>query len=616
MYGVPLSRGIDLSHAKALNTVLIDSAGDIDVSKLIFPTSLPNVLILHSEPQNLTELALPPTAVAVAFDESRLSSLEGMALPDSTMIFSVFGCNLTSIRGVKWPKSLEILLLAGNDIEDFEIRQSDTALFQKLNLTDATIRQSSCRDPQAKTLDTLGVTLCVISDERFAELYGRRLPPSSSSSSSKSASDASDQEVDRGSSSANPTQIVDNTADATEDSQATSSLLIFVIACGIVIVFIGAGFAYRFYAAGKRGKPTREDEPSDYGPFTDKYHTPPTDSVSGSARSTEFSLTPDHLTSIILNDPVLVAHRLDQLDLLLISQVARGGHGAIYKAAYRGRQVAVKYMLPDTWRDDKVLASFMAEIRMCAQLDHPQIVSFVGISWDSLSDLSVVTEFMSGGDLHALLSKQPTPCDAQDWSDSWTLARIKSKASIARDVAAALVYLHAFPRPILHRDLKACNVLLDTESNAKLTDFGISRMLAADDTMTCGIGTVAWTAPEVLRGKRYSERADVYSFGVLLVELDRCRHPYTEHPQLDTSERGGSGASFKNTQIAVSVSTGKLRPLPSPQCPPTIQKLIAWCVEFDAAKRPTASELLHELHHLRWHKEEEKEEEVEDVVYF
>ncbi|KAF0705316.1 hypothetical protein AaE_014576, partial [Aphanomyces astaci] len=100
-----------------------------------------------------------------------------------------------------------------------------------------------------------------------------------------------------------------------------------------------------------------------------------------------------------------------------------------------------------------------------------------------------------------------------------------SKERLLRDVVQALVYLHS--QDIIHRDLKAKNVMLGVSNEAKLTDFGTSRECLTSVTMTAEIGTVAWIAPEILKGVRYSAKADMYSLGVVLSEMDTLQVPYS-----------------------------------------------------------------------------------------
>ncbi|KAF0717344.1 hypothetical protein AaE_010884 [Aphanomyces astaci] len=160
----------------------------------------------------------------------------------------------------------------------------------------------------------------------------------------------------------------------------------------------------------------------------------------------------------------------------------------------------------------------MREIRLSAYFHHPAIVEFVGISWLTLKDMSIVTEFMVNGDVYSVLRHQrqlPShdqwlrwyPLVAPDESDhkdqnggsSITLgfhsrvAASPSKLSMALQIAQALVYLHSMR--VVHRDIKSQNVVLNTLFTAKLCDFGISRRISL--LMTANKGTIAYMAPEV-----------------------------------------------------------------------------------------------------------------------
>ncbi|GMF19375.1 unnamed protein product [Phytophthora lilii] len=113
-------------------------------------------------------------------------------------------------------------------------------------------------------------------------------------------------------------------------------------------------------------------------------------------------------------------------------------------------------------------------------MDHPHIVYFVGVAWDSLSDLCVVLEFMDGGDLRTLLNRYE--------AEHHPVGFDKQKATTALHVCHALTYLHSLSSPVIHRDLKSRNILLDHNMKAKLTDFGVSRE-RLDRTMTARVGT-------------------------------------------------------------------------------------------------------------------------------
>ncbi|KAF1317268.1 Tkl protein kinase, partial [Globisporangium splendens] len=141
-----------------------------------------------------------------------------------------------------------------------------------------------------------------------------------------------------------------------------------------------------------------------------------------------------------------------------------------------------------------LIAAFLAETKLIASLEHERIVRFIGVAWDSLTDLCVVSEFMEGGDLCALLVKFE---DVDHRSRGFDHDKIR----IAMHTAHALTYLHSLQSIVLHRNLKTKNILLDMSLNAKLTDFGVSRE-RIDHTMTAGVGSSLWMVPEVMLGER------------------------------------------------------------------------------------------------------------------
>ncbi|ETM47534.1 hypothetical protein L914_07775, partial [Phytophthora nicotianae] len=163
------------------------------------------------------------------------------------------------------------------------------------------------------------------------------------------------------------------------------------------------------------------------------------------------------------DDEVIATARIPREKVVIQRIISRGGGGEVYLGQFNQQQVAVKMLLPQVRKSVKYVNTFLAEVKLMATLDHPRIVQFVGVAWDSLTDLCVVSEFMEGGDLRALLAtyekeKHPTGFD-------------RAKVTIALHVAHALTYLHSLETPVLHRDLKSKNVLLTSSLEAKLTDF-------------------------------------------------------------------------------------------------------------------------------------------------
>jgi serine/threonine-protein kinase TNNI3K len=216
-------------------------------------------------------------------------------------------------------------------------------------------------------------------------------------------------------------------------------------------------------------------------------------------------------------------------------------------------------------------------------MDHPHIVAFVGVAWDSLSDLCVVLEFMEGGELRTLLDK----CEDENHPVGFN----RQKATIALQVCHALTYLHSLEPPVIHRDLKSRNILLDSNMQAKLSDFGISRE-RLDRTMTAGVGSSLWMAPEVMLGERYDDKADMFSFGVVLSEMDVHTLPYTRarRENLDSN-----GREMTDANLLQKVALGVLQAEFTRSKPRSIGELGRACVSIDPTERPSAAEALYRL---------------------
>ncbi|KAL9252848.1 LRR receptor-like serine/threonine-protein kinase RPK2-like protein [Drosera capensis] len=192
----------------------------------------------------------------------------------------------------------------------------------------------------------------------------------------------------------------------------------------------------------------------------------------------------------------------------LTNCIGNGGFGATYKAEISpGVLVAVKRLSVGRFQGAQ---QFHVEIKTLGRLRHPNLVTLIGYH-ASETEMFLIYNYLPGGNLEKFIQDRSTR--AVDW-------RILHK--IALDIARALAYLHdqCVPR-VLHRDVKPSNILLDEDFNAYLSDFGLARLLGTSEThATTGVaGTFGYVAPEYAMTCRVSDKADVYSYGVVLLEL-------------------------------------------------------------------------------------------------
>ena len=191
-------------------------------------------------------------------------------------------------------------------------------------------------------------------------------------------------------------------------------------------------------------------------------------------------------------------------------ELGRGGWAAVKVAEFRGLQVAAK-CLHAIIISDYNRQLFVREMSIAAKLRHPNLVQFIGATLEG--EPVILTELMASS-LRAVLERGPLEP-----------AHI---TSIARDVARALNYLHLTqPDPILHRDVSSANVLLNPGPGgswlAKLSDYGSANFTR--QVRTAGPGNPSYAAPEAAVPSRQSPKMDVFSFGVLLVEMATRRFP-------------------------------------------------------------------------------------------
>ncbi|KAG7384720.1 hypothetical protein PHYBOEH_009333 [Phytophthora boehmeriae] len=261
-------------------------------------------------------------------------------------------------------------------------------------------------------------------------------------------------------------------------------------------------------------------------------------------------------------------------DLNLKEILAKTPNGEVLVGEYHQTDVVVK-RLAQSCLTAEGLAAFKSKVELLACLRHPNIVLFIGATFDNLSNVGLVMEYLERGDVSSLLHS----AIALSWSDPLL--------KIATDVAQGVSYLHNCDPPLVHRDLKSSNLLCTRTYSCKVSDFGESkRQLLPGKLFSTIVGTPYWLAPEILREERYDTQVDCYSFGVILVELETRREPYNDLPK-----------DYTTIDIMMGVSRGDLRPTIPPSCSPCRRKLIMRCLDSDPRRRPKMTEILYALQH-------------------
>ena len=214
---------------------------------------------------------------------------------------------------------------------------------------------------------------------------------------------------------------------------------------------------------------------------------------------------------LTVEDIVKSTNNFDQANI-----IGCGGFGLVFKATLPdGTKVAIKRLSGDYGQMDR---EFQAEVETLSTAQHRNLVLLQGYCKIG-KDRLLIYSFMENGSLDYWLHENPEGGAALDWA-----ARLR----IARGAARGLAYLHQSCEPhILHRDIKSSNILLDSEFEAHLADFGLARLILPYDThvTTDLVGTLGYIPPEYGQSSVATYKGDVYSFGVVLLELLTGRRP-------------------------------------------------------------------------------------------
>ncbi|KAH8381996.1 hypothetical protein KR009_001323 [Drosophila setifemur] len=246
---------------------------------------------------------------------------------------------------------------------------------------------------------------------------------------------------------------------------------------------------------------------------------------------------------------------IPEAELQLRESIGKGEFGDVMLGILRNEKVAVKML-----KDEGAVQKFLAEASVMTTLEHDNLVKFIGLVFTS-KHLYLVTEYMSKGSL-------------VDYLRSRGRQHITKKDQIifAYDTASGMEYLEA--KKVVHRDLAARNVLISEDCVAKVSDFGLAR----EECYNLDVGKlpIKWTAPEALKNGRFSNKSDMWSFGILLWEIYSFgRVPYPRIPLADV---------VKHVEVGYKMEAPE-------GCPPEIYEMMRQAWDLNPAKRPTFAEL-------------------------
>lgn len=254
---------------------------------------------------------------------------------------------------------------------------------------------------------------------------------------------------------------------------------------------------------------------------------------------------------------------IPETDLQLRESIGKGEFGDVMLGILRNEKVAVKML-----KDDGAAQKFLAEASVMTTLEHENLVKFIGLVFTN-KHIYLVTEYMSKGSLVDYLRSRGRQHITK-----------KDQINFAFDTCSGMEYLEA--KKVVHRDLAARNVLISEKCVAKVSDFGLAR----EECYNLEVGKlpIKWTAPEALKGGRFSNKSDMWSFGILLWEIYSFgRVPYPRIPLADV---------VKHVEVGYKMEAPE-------GCPSEIYEMMRQSWDLNPTKRPMFSELKMKLLQLK-----------------
>ncbi|KFK42539.1 hypothetical protein AALP_AA1G007600 [Arabis alpina] len=273
--------------------------------------------------------------------------------------------------------------------------------------------------------------------------------------------------------------------------------------------------------------------------------------------------------------------------------IGEGGYGIVYRGVLNdGTKVAVKNLLNNRGQAEK---EFKVEVEVIGRVRHKNLVRLLGYCVEGAYRM-LVYDFVDNGNLEQWIHG-----DVGDVSPlTWDI-----RLNIILGMAKGLAYLHEGLEPkVVHRDIKSSNILLDRQWNAKVSDFGLAKLLGSESSYvtTRVMGTFGYVAPEYACTGMLNEKSDIYSFGILIMELITGRNPVDySRPQGETNLVDWLKSMVGNRR-SEEVVDPKIPEPPSSKALKRVLLVALRCVDPDANKRPKMGHIIHML-------------EAEDLLY-
>ncbi|KAK7206695.1 kinase-like domain-containing protein [Myxozyma melibiosi] len=256
----------------------------------------------------------------------------------------------------------------------------------------------------------------------------------------------------------------------------------------------------------------------------------------------------------------VVPRALSADQFMLLEQLGNGSFGVVYRAIYKetGDIVAIKQIDLESSEDD--IAEIQMEIALLSGCDSNHVTKYYGCFVNRYK-LWIVMEYLAGGSALDLLKPGP-----------FTEQQI---AIVCKELLIGLAYLHSNGK--IHRDIKAANILLSSDGDVKLADFGVAAQLSNNlSRRNTFVGTPFWMAPEVIRQEAYDFKADIWSLGITAIELARGEPPLSEYHPMKVL--------FLIPKAQPPVLEGKFSK--------EFKDFVAQCLIKDHTRRPSAKQLL------------------------